>query len=95
MAALKALVIGMGVLIVAGFVVLIYGVLTKAGGPTGSAVENRITLPAGATVQSMQMGGDLIVLHVKDRQGREHLLSLDARKGRIVSSLELVSGEQP
>lgn len=95
MAALKALVIGMGVLIVAGFVVLIYGLLTKAGGPTGTVVENRVALPAGATVLSLQMGGDLIVLHLKDGQGREHLLSLDARKGRTVSSLELVPGGQP
>ena len=95
MAALKALVIGMGVLIVAGFVALIYGLLTKAGGPTGVVADNHIVLPAGAAVQSVQTSGELIVLHLKDGQGREHLLTLDARKGRTVSSLELVPGGQP
>lgn len=89
MAALKALVGIMGLLILIGFGVLIYGLLNRLGDPAGSPVEDRIALPAGARLQSVHVSGDLILLHLADATGHNRLLTLDARRGRLLSSLSL------
>jgi hypothetical protein len=79
MQALKALVIGMGILIIAGMAILVYGLSTKFGstmggketapGMTQAFGTIRATLPAGASVENVQMhdgGVQLMVFRLSD-----------------------------
>ena len=67
---LKVLVIVMGLLIVAGFVVIAAEIARRmstpnAGRPPASATfSERIALPSGARVVSMTAAGDRLVVHV-------------------------------
>jgi hypothetical protein len=71
MQAIKALVIGMGVLIVAGMIILVYGVTTNLGKSSlgGGSVQGfgdvRVTLPAGAAVEDARLDGETLVVRVR------------------------------
>jgi hypothetical protein len=89
-AALKVLVGVMGVMIVVGVGVLIWGIATRLDLSKTPAVEGRVALPAGATVLDMTSSGDRLVLRVALPDRSERLIIVDLARGRPLGSLELV-----
>lgn len=100
MKALKGLVIFMGLLLVAGFGLLAYGMYSKAGqlGKSGGAAraadgavfgQTEVPLPAGARVEQMVAAGERVVLRISGG-GSERYLVLDPASGRVAGSFVLV-----
>jgi len=91
MQAIKALVIGMGVLIVAGMIVLVYGVTTKFGktspaSKTPDVGEVNVTLPPGSEVLDARLDGGTLVVRVRDGAGVTRVILFRREDGRRVGS---------
>lgn len=109
MAALKALVIFMGVLIVVGVGALGYVVMTRIAATEAAnkaAAEaahqapappfNRaMTIPAGSEVQSVTGVGDRLVLRIGGPAMQTRLLMIDAAHGTLLGTLDLIPMESP
>lgn len=95
---LKILVIVMGLLIVAGFVVIAAEIahrMSSAGGarpPAGAAFAERIALPPGAQVLSMNAVGDRLVVHVELASGLSTAYVVDPRTGTLLGTVEFPPG---
>jgi hypothetical protein len=96
---LKVLVIVMGLLIVAGFVVIAAEIARRMSTPNAqrspaSAVgfTERITLPSGARVVSMNAVGDRIVVHVETQGGPASAYVVDPRNGALLGTIEFPPG---
>lgn len=97
MRGLKAMVIGMGVLIVVGVIFLIYAIVQKSGDELGggfgaatSPVASTIDLPNGAEVVETAVGGQRIVLRLRLADGSGRLVILDAGNGRLIGQTDLI-----
>ena len=96
MRALKTLVIGMAVLIFACVVVLIVGIVEKAGEfdgePPAEAAgfqEAWIALPTGATVEETHLEGDRILVRLKLADGTARLIVVSAATGKQTGTINL------
>jgi hypothetical protein len=94
---LKVLVIVMGLLIVAGFVVIAAEIARRMSNPnparTPSATfSERIALPSGARVVSMTAAGDRLVVHVETQGGASAAYILDPRNGTLLGTVEFPPG---
>ena len=96
MRALKTLVIGMAVLILAGVVVLIIGIVEKAGAevagePPAEAAgfDAWIALPTGATVEETHLDGDRILVRLKLADGTARLIVVSAATGKQTGTIDL------
>lgn len=93
MRALKTLVIGMAVLIVAGIVVLVVTAIDRAGdgGGTSTAAFSpaTVSLPAGAEIVETRVGDGRIVLRLKLADGNARLVIIDAATGRLSGTVDL------
>jgi hypothetical protein len=93
---LKAIVIGMGVLIVVGSAVIVVKIAQRGGGDDGAAnagpavTPATIALPAGARVIETALDGDRIALRIALEGGGEQVLIIDARTGRHIGAVHLV-----
>ena len=97
MRGLKAMVIGMGVLIIVGVIFLIYAIVQKSGDDLGGGfgsdkppAVSRVALPAGAEVVETRVGAERIVLRLRLPDGSGRLVILDAGSGRQVGRTELI-----
>ena len=103
MKALKALVIGLGLLIVAGIALLIYGVSSKIGphaagtaspslsSPPLSAFGSvAVPLPDGAKIEQILTTGDRLVVRVSSPAGTE-LVILDPARGESTGRFTLAA----
>lgn len=92
MRGLKALVIGMGVLIVAGVVFLVYAIIQKSSedGTSGRpALQSEVTLPAGAEVVETSIGDGTIVLRLRLADGSGRLVVIDPATGKTSGRIDL------
>ena len=96
MRALKALVIGMAVLIFAGVVVLIVGVIDKAGELDGEAPApnagfntKSIALPPGATIQETRLDGQRILVRLVMADGTARLIVISTATGEQLGTIDL------
>jgi hypothetical protein len=89
MAALKALVIGMGVLIVLCVAGLGYMLVQRMRAPEGGADGTILALPAGGKVVDMAGVGNRLVLRVATPDHSERLLLVDPAQGRVVGTMML------
>jgi hypothetical protein len=100
MRAIKALVIGMGFLILVGLAILVYGLTNKFGttmstdgsesGADAVAFGTiRATLPAGATVATVQMQGGTAMVHVTMPDGGAQIMVFRLSDGRQTGTIEL------
>ena len=99
MRALKALVIGMGLLIVAGMALIAYGLYSKATdpgfslfstgcGPTQAFDEASITLPSGCIIVEVQPDGDRLYLRIGPPINEcERVIVLDTHTGKILGTI--------
>jgi len=94
---LKVLVIVMGLLIVAGFIVIASEIARRmsnpnaASAPTGTFTQ-RIALPSGARVVSMTTAGDRLVVHVENQGGAAAAYVVDPRTGALLGTVEFPPG---
>lgn len=92
---LKAVVIGMGVLIVAGMAILVYGIGSRFGagvaGKDGAPAFGtiRAALPAGATVTSVQMQDGSALVHLTMPDGGVQIMVFRLSDGRQTGTIEL------
>jgi hypothetical protein len=99
---LKVLVIVMGLLIVAGFVVIAAeiarrmstpnAVRSPAGAFSAAAFSERIALPPGGRVVSMTAVGDRLVVHIETQGGPATAYVVDPRTGALVGTVEFSPG---
>ena len=97
---LKVLVIVMGVMIVAGFVVVAFEIVRRMSSgstiasPAGSAgaFARSIALPSGAQVVSIDTTGDRIAVHVRSVEGRSSLYIVDPRSGALLGTVDFPPG---
>ena len=95
---LKVLVIVMGLLIVAGFVVIAAEIARRmstpnaARPPASGAFAERIALPPGARVVSMNAVGDRLVVHVETQGGPSAAYIVDPRNGTLLGTVEFPPG---
>ena len=105
MRALKALVIIMGISIIAGLTVLVSLILERGSrlaqdyrpaavkiAPAGAQV---LALPAGARVLETRLDGDRLALRAGLAGGGEAIFIFDAASGQLVSRYDLAPGSVP
>ena len=96
MRGLKAMVIGMGVLIIAGVIFLIYAIVQKSGDEAGGGfgsnklpMVSNVVLPAGAELVETAVGAQRIVLRLRLLNGSGRLIILDAETGNLTGQTDL------
>ena len=89
MAALKALVIFLGVLIVGGFAVVAVTIYNRAAAPKADKVVS-IPVPPGGPAIDMTAAEDRIVLRYRLPNGQERLVLVNARTGQPAGTIDLV-----
>jgi hypothetical protein len=89
----------MGLLIVAGFVVAAVEIARRISSPNGlrspaagSTFSQRIALPSGAQVLSMESVADRLVVHVKTADGQSTAYFIDPRSGALLGTVEFPPG---
>lgn len=97
----KAVVIAMGVLILVGMAILVYGLTNKFGSTVsdggkapvaaGTAAFGtiRAALPAGATVEGVQMQDGAILVHLALPDGGAQIMVFRLADGRQTGTIEL------
>lgn len=97
MRGLKALVMGMGLLIIFGVIFLIYAIVQKSPDGFGrgfasdrSPSVSNVLLPVGAKVEETAVGEEQIVIRLRLQNGSERLLILNAVTGRLVGHIDLI-----
>ena len=110
MQALKALVIFMGILIMAGMALLVYGLVTRTGGGDGTRAEGdsgvpmnvpfgevELALPAGCAIAGSELTGDRLVIRLDGQaeRGCQQLVIVDLASGKELGRVKAVpSGAQ-
>jgi hypothetical protein len=97
---LKVLVIVMGLLIVAGFIVVAAEIVRRMSSAErglspateGTAFSQRIALPSGARVVSMQAAGDRLIVLVENPNGPAAAYIVDPRNGALLGTVEFPPG---
>lgn len=96
---LKVLVIVMGLLIIAGFVVIAAEIARRMSSPNasrppavGRVFAERIALPSGAKVVSMTPVGDRLAVHVETAGGLSTAYIVDPRTGALLGTIEFPPG---
>jgi len=101
---LKRVVIAMGVLLVAGFVLVISVIVYQASNPVDSAVQNRavqapvtalspqgsLRVPKGMTISHMALDDNRLAIHLTGTAGGE-ILIIDLGTGAVVSTISINS----
>ena len=88
----KAIVIGMGVLIVAGFIVVAVTLVMRMQGVSekSGAFNTTVSLPAGAEIAGTSVGDGEIVLRLTEPGGGSWLLVIDADTGEEQGRIKLL-----
>lgn len=90
---LKAIVIGLGVLILLGVALIVFEMIGRAGkvgaGSSDAYVEAALKLPPGSRVVGMTADGDLLSLLVEDSDARQWVMTVDRRSGAVLGILRL------
>jgi len=92
MRALKTLVVVMGIMLVAGFAVLvaaIIGRVSRGGSPPRSFSPTTIEIPREARIEGMTAGTDRLVLDLLLPDNRRQLVIIDLASGVRLGTVEL------
>lgn len=91
---LKALVIGMGVLIVAGVAVVLVTIVNRSLAPPADVGEVRWQVPQGAEVRDWRVAGDDLVIRL-EQDGAVLFWTFDRRSGQRLGEVRLEPGSNP
>jgi len=91
MVLVKAVVIGMGVLIAAGFIVIVVTLVQRSGSPSGPPAMDTATLKTGERLESAALDGSRVLLHIVTPDGGARLEVRDLKKSHLVGTV-LVEG---
>ena len=85
----------MGMMIVAGLVLLVYGLSTGMGKLAEKNKEDRVfTFPAGQELVNSQGSADgTLVLEFKDNDGTSRILHIDPNNKRVINTITLKTGQ--
>lgn len=88
---LKALVIGLGILIVIGLTVMLVAIGRQVGGRSKGAAFDpaQFALPTGARVLEMDLDGDRLAVRLELGNGRQAIQLFDARTGAPLGTIAL------
>jgi hypothetical protein len=90
---LKALVVGMAVLIVAGVTVIVVTIANRMAAPSGTPAGRggaiALEVPAGSTVAETVADGDRLVLRLETPEG-PRIVVVDLRDGTVAATISLV-----
>jgi hypothetical protein len=92
MAALKALVVVLGLMIVLGTGLLVYTLATGVR-PGATVASASIALPKGASVAGMAGLGDRLALHITEPGAPDRIMIVDPARGRILGTITLEAKE--
>ena len=92
MRALKALVIGMGVLIVAGLITVVVTIANRTLDGGGPPSEAALALPPGAEVLETALDGGRIALRLRLPGGAQAIHVFDLATGRRVATARIDGG---
>ncbi|MGF1595015.1 MAG: hypothetical protein ACFCUW_17170 [Kiloniellaceae bacterium] len=103
MQALKALVIFMAVLIVAGMALLVYGLVTRGGdggsgagfgGGAGGPATLDLAVPEGCAIAGTELNGERLVIRLDGLAERDcqQVLVVDLAGGRLLGRIRAVPG---
>ena len=83
MGAIKAVVIGMGLLILVGFAVVAITLVNRMQdiSAPAAAYKTQLLVPKGAKVVDSAVGAGTVLLRLQNSDGAEHLLVIDAATG--------------
>jgi hypothetical protein len=100
MQALKALVILMAVLIVAGMALLVYGLVTRTSGGSGEGggvTSLDLAVPEGCRIAGSALDGERLVLRLDGLAERDcqQVLVVDLAGGRLIARVRAVPGAAP
>jgi hypothetical protein len=88
MAALKAAVVVMGVLIVAGFALLVGVLVSRMGGGPAVPVAAMLDEPAGTRITSVAASAERLAVSLQGG-GPDRVVVLDLRDGRVLARATL------
>ena len=94
MRGLKTLIIGMGILIVAGLVFLVIGIVNKTDYHSHSEKpfsQVSVNIPQGTDVVEMQVDDGRIVVRLKLSDGSHRIVVLNAKTGKPAGQIDLKS----
>jgi hypothetical protein len=95
---LKAAVYIMGVLLVAGTILLIGAIIWKASRLPASVARGfeplEVTVPAGGSVRSVEIVGDRMAVAVESPEGTE-IVIIDLRRGTVAGRVRLTPAGPP
>ena len=92
MRALKALVIGMGVLIVVGLIVVVVTIANRTLDGERPPTEAALALPDGAEVLETALDGNRVALRLRLADGAEAIHVFDLATGRRVATARIDGG---
>jgi len=87
---LKAIVIGLGIALVIGFGLLIWGLVSQ-GGRLGGDGAGGIVLPEGSQISQMALSDKMLALRLEGA-GANEIVLVDVRNGRIVRRIPVTTG---
>ena len=90
---LKALVIGMGMLIVIGVAVVAVTIVNRSLAPATDS-DTRWPLPEGARIEDWRVTGDDLVVRL-EQDGAVLFWTFDRRSGQRLGEVRLESGSKP
>jgi len=92
MKALKALVIGMGILIIAEIVVVAVTIAHRLSAPaTAPTAPGKLALAAGTEIEAMSGTADRITLLVRQSDGARALLVVDPATGAVIHRVDITT----
>jgi hypothetical protein len=91
MQALKFLVIGMAVLIIAAIAVILVTLSHRASGPSYRAgqpiPEMPVPVPPGSRVVAMTAAGERLAVQIRDATGQDRIVLIDLKSGAPVTAV--------
>lgn len=96
---IKAIVIGLGLVIIGLTIVLVFGIINKAGNKVGEVLVSgdaegfadvAVALPAGASVSAMTLEGGALSLLIDLSSGAQAIMTVDRVTGQTLGNLELL-----
>lgn len=96
---IKAIVIGLGLVIVGLTIVLVFGIINKVGDKAGEVLvagnaedfaDVAVALPAGATISAMTLEDGALSLLVDLPSGAQAIMTVDRATGQVLGNLELL-----